>query len=391
MQFYVRSFNNPRGYDIRQGKLPRSRQESYVPWAIAQDGNVVYAMHRAHRERPRGALQPYNAMISKRRRQECETALGMFALRNHQVARPAVKTVSTALISYLNRCSNADTDKTLDVVHGLSRYFFSDTSFARLGTRSDAPGDTRIAKIRFFQTLKATMETGPVPEVLNIQDQVGRVGSRELGGPEKARWVEVNKILRPAYLFDSANRGRRDRADRRNPDPTYNRTLTTTPGILPTGTGGDLGQTHQARERGADRFRRTADSELNAYYYDLDDRNLTFGAGPSGTTGTLLTTAIAFGALSGEALKQYLFGIIGYLVGGGMHSIHESFTVAALCPGINYSQGSFTDMLPQNFTMTQIYQDWWAKYYDIAELGGTHWVHGSASPSKWMRVPQQAI
>ena len=74
-----------------------------------------------------------------------------------------------------------------------------------------------------------------------------------------------------------------------------------------------------------------------------------------------------------------------------MHSIHESFTVAALCPGINYSQGSFTDMLPQNFTMTQIYQDWWAKYYDIAELGGTHWVHGSASPSKWMRVPQQAI
>jgi len=53
MQFLVRSFSNVRGYETRNGKLPRSSRESYVPWAVTPRGEVVYAMHGAHREQPR--------------------------------------------------------------------------------------------------------------------------------------------------------------------------------------------------------------------------------------------------------------------------------------------------------------------------------------------------
>ncbi len=390
MEFLVRSFGDRRGYTVHRGKLERSARKSYVPWALTPQGKVVYAEFGAHRERPRGGLRAYDTHTSQQRRKACESALGMLALRNPQYALPAVKRVSTALIEYLTARQRENPEKTIDVVHALARYFYSDTAFARLGGRNDAPGNGIVAKRRFFQTLMAKMQNGALPEMLNIQDQVGRVGSRELGGKEKTRWKTVNDTLRPAYLFDAANRGRADRADRNNPDPTYQRTTTRTAGIVGVGKGQGLGETYQARERGADRFTRTASGEHNQYYFDLDERNLTFGAGPSGTTGTLLSTAIAFGGLSGDGLKQYLFGIIGYLVGGGMHSIHESFTVAALCPGIHYRQGAFTEMLPQAFVNGPAYRKWWADYYDIAELGATHWRHGTANAAKVMVAPRQA-
>lgn len=390
MQFLVRSFTQQSGYATHQGKLSRTAQKSYVPWAITQQNEVVYAEFGAHREQPKYPLRPYDTAVSLRRRGECESALGMLALQNPQYAIGAVKTVSAALIEYLKARQRENPEKTIDVVHGLARYFYSDSAFARLGGRNDAPGNGTVAKNRFFQTILAKMQEGALPEILNIQDQVGRVASRELGGPEKDRWKEVNDKLRPAHLFSEANRGRIDRADRNNPDPTYRRNVTTTGGTMPIGTGQALGQTYQARERGVDRFQRSASSELNAYHYDLDDHNLTYGAGPSGTTGTLLSTALAFGGLVGDHLKQYLFGVVGYLVGGGMHSVHESFTVAALCPGINYRQGGFTPMLPMAFINSATYQQWWARYYDIAELGAIHWLHGTANPSRAFHVPLSA-
>lgn len=390
MEFLVRSFSDHRGYSVHRGKLDRTRQKSYVPWAVTMQGKVVYAEFGAHRERPKGLLRPYDGTVSKQRRTACESALGMLALRNPQFASGAVKAVSKGLVEYITARQRENPEKTIDVVHALSKYFYSDTSFARLGGRNQAPGNGIVAKRRFFQFLLAQLQDAPLPVILNIQDQMGRVGSRELGGPQQKKWADLNKILRPAYLFNAANRGRVDRADRNNPDPTYNRTATRTAGIMPTGTGQGLGQTFQARERGADRFKRDADSNHNAYYYDLDDQHLTFGAGPSGTTGTLLTTGMVFGGLAGDRLKQYLFGIIGYLVGGGMHSVHESFTVAALCPDMHYQQGSFTQMLPKPFLQSHAYRQWWAEYYDIAELGATHWRHGTADPSMAFRAPRMA-
>lgn len=111
----------------------------------------------------------------------------------------------------------------------------------------------------------------------------------------------------------------------------------------------------------------------DAYYDDLDVRNLLFGAGISGTTTTLLASAFAFAyPLGGEQLKQYVFAIIGYLVGGGMHSYHESLAVAQKA-GLPYTPGAYIPSLPESFLESVQFKDWAAKYYDIVYLGATHW------------------
>lgn len=75
--------------------------------------------------------------------------------------------------------------------------------------------------------------------------------------------------------------------------------------------------------------KRLSHPQANDYYDDLDTRNLLFGAGISGTTGTLFQAAEAFGQLqTTELKKQYCAAILGYLVGGGMHSYHEVMAVA---------------------------------------------------------------
>ena len=67
------------------------------------------------------------------------------------------------------------------------------------------------------------------------------------------------------------------------------------------------------------------------YFQDLDERNELFGAGPSGTTGTLLAAAMTFGNLQDEMLKQYMFAIIGYLIGGGVISMSRRRSCSG-CP-----------------------------------------------------------
>jgi hypothetical protein len=133
----------------------------------------------------------------------------------------------------------------------------------------------------------------------------------------------------------------------------------------------------QSRNRGVDMFvrdvHRKRHDEADAYYDDLDTRNLLFGAGISGTTGSLLQAGIAFGGLApGEMLKQYTLAIVGYLVGGGMHSYHESMVIAQKA-GVPYSPGAFIDSLPSSFTTSADFKAWSVLYYDIVYLGAIHW------------------
>jgi hypothetical protein len=129
-----------------------------------------------------------------------------------------------------------------------------------------------------------------------------------------------------------------------------------------------------------------------SYYRDLDTRNELFGAGPSGTTGTLLSASWAFGKLTGDLQRQYIFAIIGYLVGGGMHSLHESLSVVRLLgQQYQYNSGSMLEYtgapgpgqranssslpaLPAGFLNSSQFETWRNEYYDITVLGGIHWM-----------------
>ena len=102
-------------------------------------------------------------------------------------------------------------------------------------------------------------------------------------------------------------------------------------------------------------------------------RNLLFGAGISGTIGTLLQACRAFGSItSGELLKQYVLAIVAYLVGGGMHSYHETMAIAQRV-GVPYRPGAFQSSLPNSFVYSPQHAGWRDRYYDVVVLGATHW------------------
>ncbi|EJK8026569.1 cytotoxin Mcf [Escherichia coli] len=139
----------------------------------------------------------------------------------------------------------------------------------------------------------------------------------------------------------------------------------------------------QYHNRGIDMFVRDLNRKRNPsadlYYDDLDTHNLVFGAGISGTTGTLLQAAYAFGGIvNGELLKQYTLAIIIYLIGGGMHSYHEVLSIAKKV-GLYYSPGSF-HWLPLSFKLNNEYGKWKEKYYDIVKMGATHWRFNQGVP-----------
>jgi hypothetical protein len=160
-----------------------------------------------------------------------------------------------------------------------------------------------------------------------------------------------------------------------------------------------------------DNFEGSPFASGNRYFADLDELNELFGAGPSGTTGTALTAAFTFGGFDPdnglERVKEYLFAVIGYLVGGGMHTLTESLAVCRLL-GMEYHMGSLsghdmpapnTDtgrinsfgtvtrnypLLPALFLGSPQFANWRDEYYDIVVLGGTHWRFNSGpwSPGK---------
>lgn len=90
-----------------------------------------------------------------------------------------------------------------------------------------------------------------------------------------------------------------------------------------------------------------------------------FGAGPSGTTGTLLKSAKTFTTVEGEDLKRYVFACVAYLVGGGMHTYHEVFTTASLV-GLPYDEGKYRRSLPTAFRSTPEYDSWYVEFFDLA-------------------------
>ncbi|MEL6520141.1 MAG: cytotoxin Mcf [Pseudomonadota bacterium] len=122
------------------------------------------------------------------------------------------------------------------------------------------------------------------------------------------------------------------------------------------------------------------------YYYDrVDQLNLLFGGGISGTTGTLLRSALAFGNLNAqvnavELKKQYTLAIIGYLVGGGMHTYHESMVIAEKV-GVPYISGRYDVSMPTSFTALPSYTNWQQRYFDIVSLGDQHGVFVAPVPS----------
>lgn len=369
-KFYIRSLTDPAGYiqkNFPGGVLPRNSSESYVPWAMLGD-NVVYALTGQHTSWRGGpGLRPYDTVVSQDRRAQCESLLGAFTLRNPAYTQGAVLAVSNGVKKYLEGCRIADAKKTIETVYQeIGHYFFTagGLGFGRLSTENK---ETVGGQGVYDAILRALMG-GSLDQKLSIHDAVGRKLLPKLKGAPLVVYERWGPLLRGDWFDDKDRRGRA-------PNPVK-LPATNVAGTVPGAQGGIVGAVDQTRNRGVDMFvrdtHRMRHPEADSYYDDMDSRNLLFGAGISGTTGTLLQAALAFGNLGGEQLKEYTLSIIGYLVGGGMHSYHETMTIAHKA-GVPYTPGAFIESLPVSFTGSVEYAEWKLKYYDIVVLGAIHW------------------
>lgn len=256
-----------------------------------------------------------------------------------------------------------------------------------------------------------------LPNILNVHDHFLRV-FKSLGpsdanptqsttwdaSPEQQRMSATLKTVRPGWYDDKSTRGRVAVADyvseskiriaaRSTPHPPgpgmtsqgisfpggvpSAPTPTMMPGLL-TGDftipcvapmercGLDLLNLPESRMRGRDMNLPNAATMEPKFRQILADHNLPFSASASGTTSTLLTSAMTFGNLGGmEAKKQYLLACVAYLVGGGMHTCHEVFVTGKLL-GVPYRAGQYQPTLPTSFTATLAYQTWEAEFWDVA-------------------------
>jgi hypothetical protein len=220
--------------------------------------------------------------------------------------------------------------------------------------------------------LLVALENGRLDQKLSIHDAIGRkMLALDQPSYESRRYIyDKWAILRQSWFDAPDLRGRANASSKAS--------ATTLGGIVRKDQTG-VGDVDIDRNRGVDMYQRDTNRKRDYaasdnYYSDLDCRNLLFGAGISGTTGTLLQAAFAFTGelLKGELLKQYVLAVIGYLVGGGMHSYHESMAVAEKA-GVPYQPGRYIQSLPDSFLASQQFKEWKVEYYDIVMMGATHW------------------
>lgn len=422
----VRAYTNL-GYEEVDGTIDSFRKRYLVPWAMHRDGRVVYAEPTSSTPPNTDYLIPYDTQVSQDRRNLCHSELGVIAL-DKQFSHNALKKVSQGVYNFLEKKSASGENISFvekfskcvgQFLYGLSGY----NSFGRF-VDTDAPFDKREILKESIQAMinpATTLET-----LVNIHDGVGRSMIDPTDSHLYNKYMTWNKGIRPDNEGELIHRDWRGQKKIKTPDPITkypNIPPSTLPGNVPSilKSGFSLVRFNQrlsrfpklqSRHRGTDLYNRIAPKPVpkgiiirpevsgNIYWNQLDLRNELFGASPSGTTGTALAAAFTFGDFNqhGELFKEYLFAVIGYLIGGGMHSLHEVLSIVRLL-GLEYNTGTLlgydfekspapTDskglvrgiasnnhfpLLPKTFLDSKYFEDWRDEYYDITILGGIHW------------------
>jgi hypothetical protein len=362
-------------------RVVRSVPLTAFPWAINRIGQIVYIDCKDDQQAPRTpvppTLVPYTKATSMDRRRKCQSIMAHIALTQRSYTSSAVTKVSLGVVDYILHSLKTDKSIRAEIEFCMDRYMYSPAGFGRLGQPEDKPkGNGEL-----YRRCLTALTQGELPSVLAIHDFMGRVVFKKLGGTDgqKALFDQTGNAVRPAYVFGSSQdsptkieelRGRTARPG--NPQPT------TAPGLLSEEEGHGL-KPYQKRERGSDKWMAT-NEKVPQSTIDIKQRNLIFGAGPSGSTGTLLQAGKLFGNLDGDLLRQYVWAIVGYLVGGGMHSYHEVMVIARMV-GCPYKDGAYVPSLPDSFLRSQDYEEWQADYFDIVVLGGKLWFLNDSMPN----------
>lgn len=365
----------------------KSIPKTFFPWAIDAHNQITYIdadykkdTTSTYRDIPIPAtLMPYTKGVSIERRKKAQTVLAQMALQKPQFCREVIDKVNAGILNYIQDMEQTNPAIQKNIVSCMRKYMYSEEGFGRLGQKKEGENLTDENLYQKCLDILQCPKNYELSSVLAVQDFMGRVVFAKLKGtPEQEKtFKEYGEKVRPASIFgsntDSEAHKEMLRGRIRQPGKAQ---ATNVPGIYPQTTQpyeyAKNEYVLQQRARGIDIWGMKPE-QLTAANIEIMQHNLVFGAGPSGSTGTLLQAAHLFGGkLTEEQLKQYAFAIVGYLVGGGMHSYHEVMKIAALvdCP---YQVGAYEPSLPESFTRSNDYNKWCANYYDIAVLGQRSW------------------
>ena len=220
--FLIRSYDDPKGYvetNIPSGNLPRTRDESYVPWGITADRRVVYAKTGEHTGWRGGSgdnrLQPYDTKVSQNRRRLCQSELGVIALNNSQFTAGAVKKVSEAIRLYLQSQASYATASAC-VYKEIGHYFYTGGRFG-FGRISESKKDD-IGVDGVWRGIMQKLMAGRLDQKMSIHDAVGRKVLSVLGGEALVKYNDLQPTVRQAWFDDPKRRGRANAPQKGGPN-----------------------------------------------------------------------------------------------------------------------------------------------------------------------------
>ncbi len=394
------------GFKEVQGE-PVDKAGPFRPWALTPDGRVVYAEWKQTGSgvqsifdlafsgfQQRTTLRSYDKAVSQTRRREFETELVRDAGAHVECVKQALDSVTHGLQMYMMQRAHMVNGGVGEVIEKAGNVVktrcYSNTGSGRLGTEVQRPTNGLDAWEIAIKELRGT----DIPKIIGIQTALANVLTRDLkfsDAQEKIYKDTASKVApSQGYLYSwfDATQGTPLDGERRGREKTGGATPTTAPGL--TNPGLVVNGDGEARKRGMDEWQRN--KTASPFLKGIDDRNMVFGAGRSGTTGELLKTYRTFGSTAvDETFKQYLLACVVYLVGGGHHTCHEIFSVAnLLTPGGGpkepnaklssisslvkgaYVPGKYVRHLPDSYLAASHFHALQEKYWDIAMLGHLH-------------------
>ncbi|WP_157235158.1 hypothetical protein [Methylosinus sp. LW4] len=321
-------------------------------------------------------------------------------------------------VSALQVANNAVPPDSWSAVRGTGQYTHGETSFGRLGV--EFPPELAMA----VQQMLSALNGNSIPKMLNVHDNFIRIfqmlGPCDLSHTSNnvnvlawltttkrptspietqtfdatqqhwfdasaswRRFQRLKKLFRPDEIFGESPTAKYERA--RTEKENKNITANTYPGLLsaqhlsPSSEigacwerierdwfdGRTLPVETEPRKRGIEKFEGTF-AESSPFFKKMQENNLFCSAGLSGSTTTLLLAASFFAEIDNqlEDAQIYLLAIIGYLVGGGMHSCHEIFETAERI-GIPYTVGKYEQSLPNVLKNHPLYTRWKSEFGDV--------------------------
>jgi hypothetical protein len=276
--FLVRDDSRTEGYGVKAGPLPRTREESYMPWAVAVAGDVVYALHKVTdgydwRSSPtKPGLRKYDTTVSKNRRMLCQSKLGMIALDNLDLHARGVSKVSKGIRKFLESTARTDDGILADYQTGVGKYAYG-LSYMSFGRFSDKVPRGKLATQTIWRDAINALNMGkPLAGRMNIHDNVPSKLLKKYDGEQGGlytrykNWADLFRADLPGELFydddptSRANRGtgKTEFEPGRGRKGLGRSTPTTEGGMRPTGSP-SIGEV-QLHSRGVDMFGRTAAS-----------------------------------------------------------------------------------------------------------------------------------